>query len=240
VNQFPIWSSDSKRVTFQSDQPGGNGIFWQPADGSAVPERLTTPDKDTVHIPEAWSPDGRHLLFSAVTREGATLWTLFLPERQTARFDDVTSSGPLNAEYSPDGRWVAYTVRQPGTANIFVQPVPPTGAHYQVSKDDLGHHPEWAHSGKELFYRPGASALVHINITTNPVFTFSNPVAEPTSIVALTTSTNPRNHDLFPDDRRFIITSPNVADSNSLVAGSPRINVVLNWTEELKQRVPTR
>jgi Tol biopolymer transport system component len=40
-NRHPVWSSDSTRVTFQSDREGDLGIFWQLADGTGGVERLT-------------------------------------------------------------------------------------------------------------------------------------------------------------------------------------------------------
>jgi hypothetical protein len=44
-----------------------------------------------------------------------------------------------------------------------------------------------------------------------------------------------RNYDITPDGQRFITSSP-VREQ----AGPMQINVVLNWLEELKQRVPVR
>src|SRR5262249_21196750 len=39
-NHFPIWTRDSRRITFQSDRGGDRGLYWQPADGSGDAERL--------------------------------------------------------------------------------------------------------------------------------------------------------------------------------------------------------
>ncbi len=63
-NRVPVWSADGERVAFQSDRDGDLGLFWQRADGTTAAERLTKPDKDTAHVPESWSPDGKTLLFS--------------------------------------------------------------------------------------------------------------------------------------------------------------------------------
>ena len=54
-SRFPVWSSDSRRVTFQSARDGDRGIFWQFADGSGTAERLTTAAADEEHVPESWS-----------------------------------------------------------------------------------------------------------------------------------------------------------------------------------------
>ena len=49
----------------------------------------------------------------------------------------------------------------------------------------------------------------------------------------------PRNFDISPDDKQFVVVMPaSPAEANQQL--TPQINVVLNWTEELKQRVPSK
>ena len=43
------------------------------------------------------------------------------------------------------------------------------------------------------------------------------------------------SYDISPEGRRFLMINPRTSD-----AVPARLNVVLNWMEELKQRVPTR
>jgi hypothetical protein len=120
-----------------------------------------------------------------------------------------------------------------------VQPFPVTGALYQVSKDDTGHHPLWSPDGRELFYFPGGSQMVSVSVATQPSLTLGNPTPLPGGFSSNTTQTDPRNHDVTVDGRRFI----SVVDSaqiQSRAPAAPQIRVVLNWQEELKQRVPTR
>ena len=64
----------AQRITFQSDRDGDGAIFWQRADRTGGAERLTKPEPGTTHIPDAWSPDGKHLLFSV--ESGPSLHTL--------------------------------------------------------------------------------------------------------------------------------------------------------------------
>ena len=47
--------------------------------------------------------------------------------------------------------------------------------------------------------------------------------------------------DLSPDGKRFLMIKPPVSTgAPSTVAGPRKINIVLNWFEELKQRVPIK
>lgn len=107
-NRFPVWSSDSTRVAFQSDGEDDHGIFWQRVHGTGTAERLTTPDRDDLHEPEAWSPTGDVLMFSVTQGADVALWTLSLADRTVKPFGDVHSSTRTGAVFSPDGRWVAY------------------------------------------------------------------------------------------------------------------------------------
>lgn len=75
--------------------------------------------------------------------------------------------------FSPDGRWVAYTLRG-GGANIYVEPFPATGAKHQITTDN-GHHPVWLPGGKGLSYRVGANEQVVVAIDATAGFTFGIP-----------------------------------------------------------------
>ncbi|MBI3049743.1 MAG: PD40 domain-containing protein [Acidobacteria bacterium] len=37
---YPVWSSDSGRIIFTSQRVGASGLYWQPADGTGIAERL--------------------------------------------------------------------------------------------------------------------------------------------------------------------------------------------------------
>ena len=142
--------------------------------------------------------------------------------------------------FSPDGRWVAYSAGQlgGGTGPLFVQPFPPTGATYQISKT-VGLHPTWSPDGKELFYSPGVGQFVAVSVTTRPTFTFGNPVPMPRGFI----DRGPlfeRPIDITLDGKQFVGVV--LAGQSAAVGASaaPQIRVVLNWFEELKARVPTK
>jgi hypothetical protein len=66
-------------------------------------------------VPESWSRDGKHLLFTIAQGSTAALRTFALAERKATRFGDVRSGLPIDAIFSPDGRWVAYNASDGGT-----------------------------------------------------------------------------------------------------------------------------
>jgi serine/threonine-protein kinase len=240
-NRYPIWSADGKRVAFQSDRHGDLAIFWQPADGSCCAERLTKPETDEAHIPESWSRRDDLFSFSVVKSTSATLSTYSVADRKATPFSNVRSATMLNSDFSPDGQWIAYTVRG-GTSitTIYVEPFPATGAKQQISTPkDLGHHPAWSPNGRTLFYIPGALPLTAVSITTRPEFSAGNHQVWPGRLPNNNPYGGPRNFDVAPDGTRFVFTTAEPGQAAAVIQPA-RIQVVVNWSEELKQRVPTR
>ena len=248
-NRYPIWTPDGQRIAFQSDREGDRGIFWQRADGSGTTERLTKAEAVERHISQAWSPSGDVLLFAATARV-TSLQILSLVDKRVARFGDVQADTlfAAAASFSPDGRWVAYSVPDAGTSNVFVQPFPATGAKYQISREEAGLFPVWSRDGQELFYRSFSSSqqqsqqqrMASVTVTTRPSFTFTNPTTFEWRREPELGALDGRTYDVLPDGQHFIRL---VSVSDQPQAGpppNPPIQVVLNWFEELKQRVPTK
>ena len=117
---------------------------------------------------------------------------------------------------------------------MFVQPFPGTGEKHQIA---VGGLPFWSRDGKQLFFGQSTSGteLSVVSITTRPNLAFGNPTRVPRigSMATRGGTNSPRNWDIAADDNRQI----GVVDPEET---QPQIQVVLNWLEELKQRVPTR
>jgi eukaryotic-like serine/threonine-protein kinase len=235
-NRYPVWSADSRYVLFQSDREGDLAVFRQAADLSgAAAERLTKPAKGASHIPESWSRKDDMFLFSEVNGGVATLWTYSMRDRTATQIRDVRSSSPLNAEFSPDGRWIAYTIRG-GIAltTIYVEPFPSTGAKASITAE-LGHHPIWSPDGGSLFYVPGPQSVVAVSVTKQPALGFGSPRTWPGKVPNVTPFGAPRNYDVLPDGKRFIFTRVNTSQTQE-GASVPQIRVVVNWMEEFRAR----
>ena len=243
-NRFPVWSADSQRVAFQSDREGDLGIFWQRADGAGTAERLTKADEGVSHIPESWAPDGERFLYNAGKGGATSLWVFSLKDRKAARFDAGESPARTlpGAVFSPDGRWVAYASQEGRALSaVYVQPFPPTGAKYQISKNaDVGHHPMWSPDGTELWFGMGVGVapLNAVRITTQPSFTVGEAMPVPRPFQGAVPSLE-RPYDISRDGQHFLGLI-DAAQTPSGAPAAPQIQVVLNWFEELKARVPAR
>jgi serine/threonine-protein kinase len=240
-NRHPIWSADSQRVVFQSDREGDLSLFWQRADGTGTAERLTRAEQGAGHVPQSWSPDGERVLFDVVKASDIALWVFSVRDKKAVPFDSVATSTSTGAVFSPDGRWVAYSTREAGRSSnaVYVQPFPPTGAKYQISKNsEDGHHQVWSPDGTELFYTPGpGNLLVAVSISTRPSFTFGEASALARPFLNAPPAME-RTYDVARDGRRFLGLAESL-QTNAGTVSAPRFHVVLNWFEELNARVPT-
>jgi serine/threonine-protein kinase len=230
LNQAPVWTPDGKRIVFNSDKEGARNLFWQLADGSGGLERLST--SQVVQVPRSWSSDGKLLAFHEGTP--ATLrdiWVLRLSDRKAEPFlrTPFTEGAP---SFSPDGRWLAYVSDESGRPEIYVQPYPGPGGKWQISTEG-GLEPVWNRNGRELFYR-SANKMIAVRVTTEPSFSAGNPtVLFEGDYQASQFPLTGIAYDVSPDGQRFLMvrdTAPSPAVT--------QINVVLNWFEELKRRVP--
>jgi len=232
LNFAPIWTADGKRIAFQSNKEGPMNIFWQLADGSGGLERLTT--SEYFNAADSWSPDGRLMFFAERTpTTGYDIWALHLNDRKAqpllrTRFNEMLT------RVSPDGRWLAYVSDESGRLEVYVQPFPGPGGKWQVSTEG-GTGPVWNPNGRELFYLNG-DKMMAVDIATQPGFSagkprvlFEKPYLTPSQIIG------PPNFDVSSDGQRFLAVKP----VEQAAAAPTQINVVLNWSEELKQKVPT-
>ncbi len=83
----------------------------------------------------------------------------------------------------------------------------------------------------ELFYRSG-DKMMAVDIATQPVFAAGKPRVLFEGRYEPTPATSP-NYDVSPDGQRFPMLKP-----SEQAQAATQINVVLNWFEELKRRVP--
>jgi Tol biopolymer transport system component len=228
-NNFGFWTPDGKRVTFMSTAEGTLKSFWQLADGSGGLERLTS--GENAQFPNSWSPDGQLLAFTEQSpTTGQDLWVQRIGDRQAQPFLRT----PFNehaAQFSPDGHFLAYTSDESGRNEVYVQLYPGPGGKWQLSTDG-GIEPKWNRNGRELFYRNG-NAVMAVDITTQHGFAAGTPQKLFEGPYVPTSRGFP-NYDVSSDGQQFLM----VKASDEPPMTPTQINVVLNWSEELKQRVP--
>ena len=119
---------------------------------------------------------------------------------------------------------------------MWVQPFPAgSGVKHRITQNGRA-MPLWSPDGGELFYRPsppGAAgfSLLSIEVTTEPRFAFTTERAVPAGNFVVEGGS--RDYDITPDGQAFLVVVRANED-----AAPPQINVVLNWHQELLERVP--
>jgi serine/threonine-protein kinase len=229
-NQSPVWTPDGKHIAFYSSKGGPSNVWWQLADGSGGLEQLGTGLYP--QIPRSWSPDGQLLAFhenNPITKKD--IWVLRLSDHKAEPFlrTPFSEGGPV---FSPDGHWLAYISDESGRQEIFVQPYPGPGGKWQISTEG-GNEPAWSRNGRELFFRSG-SKMMAVEVTTQPTFSAGKPkVLFEGQYLAVTPGLTGTAFDVSPDGQRFLMVK-----ETERATTNAQINVVLNWSEELKRRVP--
>src|SRR5262249_47576278 len=199
------WTPDGSRVAFQSDREDDTAVFWQRADTPGNAERLIKPGKGQSLVPNAFSPDGDAFLYTASDGASRSLWVYSQRERKATRFDDVISVGLPNAAFSPDGKWVAYEVSASlnGGVDVFVQPFPATGEKVQIG---AGRYPMWSRDQKRLYYFAGVGTEFGVvDYTDRPTFKVAGKAPGWPRAGAVLMPVAPRNYDLAPDGKHFVI-----------------------------------
>jgi Tol biopolymer transport system component len=228
----PVWTPDGKRITYQArTSSGSSDIYWAPSDGSGPSEHLVA--SKTAATPGAWLRDGSALAFYEGDPSKTSILLVPTPgggaleQKPRLLVDDARQP-----QISPDGRWMAYSSNGL-PREIYVQSLPVPGAKIQISTDG-GDSPRWARSGRELFYRNG-DKMMAVEIETKPAFRAGRPTVlfegrYDTSPIGLQPGIS---YDVSPDGKRFLMIKPAGEQP-----AATQLQVVQDWFEELKRRVP--
>ena len=154
---------------------------------------------------------------------------------------DRTATSLLQSEFnersaslSPDGKWLAYESDESGQREVYVRPFPNVGeSRVRISRDG-GIWPVWNPGTSELFYvSPDSLMVVEYEGTSS----FSPEAPQSLfDIGSYSTGQGNRRIAVAPDGQRFLLLKDE--PENGEGASPSELYVVLNWFEELKERVP--
>jgi Tol biopolymer transport system component len=228
-DSYPVWTSDGKRIAFLSlrDKPG---IYIKEANGTGEDKFLASSG-----APFHWSKDGKTMVVGSssgiamLSLDGDKNIKRLLPEKRNQGVPQV----------STDERWLAYRSNESGRAEVYVRPFPNVSKDQWKVSTNGGRMHKWSRDGRELFYWTD-DALMVVPVETEPEFKPGMPkvLLKRNPVISYTIGSSGISWDVSPDGKRFLMIKP-AADGTEPEEGSPRkISIVLNWFEELKQRVP--
>ena len=223
-DRFPTWTPDGTRLAF------GAPLAWKLADGTGEVEPLAETEQQ---FPHAFSPDETALVYED-RNAGINIGLLVLDDARTPKLllhDDWMERNP---SLSPDGRWIAYESDVSGQGEIYVQPFPDAGSgRWSIGS---GRWPVWNPIANELFFFDSGT-MKSLAFEAEPTFE-PGAVTELFDMTPYHTIQAARRVAVAPDGERFLLLK-NLREIEGTEAAPAQINVVLNWFEELKARVPT-
>jgi Tol biopolymer transport system component len=216
-----IWSPDGSQIVFNSMRAGVTALRTVTAGGTGGDDVVYQAARPVPHFPTDWSRDGRHIAFVEGAPPTTDIWVLpMFGDRKPIAFANTafTEDGP---SFSPDGRWLAYSSNESGALQVYVQPFPPTGRKYLVSRDG-GAQPLWRSDGRELYFLAADGTINAVAATTGTQFESGIPARLFESPLA-TNFSGRRQYAVTGDGQRFLFISP------PPTAESTPITVVTNW-----------
>jgi serine/threonine protein kinase len=238
----PIWTPDGERLVFGWVKNGRRSLAWQRADGTAPPEVLVSELLAPGALgPSSWTPDSRELALALGDTRVVAIATIENGQatvRPLAQMPEMVQW----PEFSPDGPWLAYGSNVSGRYEVYVQTYPGPGSRMQVSIDG-GSHPAWDPNGRELFFLSPRDAAGKRRMmvasfepgTADPVG-LAQPLFELADSELWSVGGPVRAYEVAPDGQRFFVVQDRPAQ---LLPPVTHIDIVLNWFEELKAKVPT-
>jgi Tol biopolymer transport system component len=196
---FPVWSPDGRQVAFSCR----GRLCRSNADGTGPLEHLTE-DTVTKRFVD-WSRDGRYLVYSETDpRTRGDLWILPLQKEGRPSPFLRTPFDELYGQFSPEGRWIAYTSDESGREEVYVRSFPASSGKRQISNSG-GTQPRWRPDGRELFYLAGGKMMAaRMRISADSIESQPPRALFPVSRLGGTF----HSYDVAPDGNRFLMLQP--------------------------------
>ncbi|MGE5359372.1 MAG: protein kinase domain-containing protein [Bacteroidales bacterium] len=231
---YHLWTPDGEHLVFAWLKDGRRSLAWQRTNAAASPEILASGHL----VPSSWSPDGRQLAVTTGFAGGVAVATLDRGRATMQPMLDMSGAEQF-PELSPDGSWLAYTVSVSGRNEVFVREHPGLGHRRRVSVDG-GSSPAWNRNRRELFF-VGAVDQAGKRRIMSVAFSPGSSPGPPRVLFEFDprefefACTPVRCYDVAPDGEHFYTVQRLATVPLPPVT---RINLVLNWLEELKARAP--
>jgi serine/threonine protein kinase/Tol biopolymer transport system component len=224
----PVWSPDGNRIALAERR--GNGaldIYVKDASGGGKEEPLVSDNQDKAIAD--WSPDGRYILYTATPGSLAnSIWMVPLAgDHKPQLFMQAGSEAYLmGGWFSPDSKWVAYTSRESGRAEVYVTNFPQPSGKWQISTAG-GNQPRWRRDGKALYYIGIDRTVMEASLTLHGDAVDIGDVRPYLKTNAITLRFGGA-YDVAPDGRVLV---------NSTMGDDTRtITMIANWPAELPKR----
>ncbi|HKP69237.1 MAG TPA: protein kinase [Pyrinomonadaceae bacterium] len=224
-----VFSPDETQIVFFSNRSAKTGLYRKASNGSGNDEELFI-DNNGIY-PNGWSADGKYILCdrNGGPRTKVDLWMVPIDGGDPVMYL-ASEFEEGHAQFSPDGRWVAYTSNETGKTEVYIESFPRGNGKWQISTTG-GDGVQWRSDGKELFYLAADNNLMAVTITvTSSGIDASRPaILFPTTAPQGAITDDKNNFAVSPDGQKFLI------NTQANTTNAQPITLVLNWANEMKK-----
>ena len=207
----PSWSPDGGSVLY-------SGSMKPPTPFSPVVKSTVTEAEATVvweataqpMIAMDWSRDGRFVICRTTTLKDWDIWAIPMQgdgEPVPVLQEEFDERG---AQFSPDGRWIAFESNRSGDYEVYLYPFPGPGPSTRVSNAG-GAQPRWRRDGAELFYVAPDSRLMAVSVEL-PARGLDLSVGTPRPLFSMRVTSTVQGdvtheYDVSADGQRFLVNA---------------------------------
>jgi serine/threonine protein kinase len=233
-----IWNRSGDYIYYvHTGRQEKNGIYRRSSDLGAGAELVVTANEAGGRImPVAFSADDRFIIIEKRSDGGTSIHRLTLAtENGQSRELELLLGGSFDtsgADLSLDGNWLAYGSNESGRNELYIRALNADGSLGKPipATTEGGRFPQWAPEGNSLYYWGSKGKIMILPVDHQS----GRPTSAPRVAVDLDAqSVDAADFSTLPDGKLLVIHKG--ADE----AEPTRIEIVLNWLEELKHKVPT-
>jgi TolB protein len=147
LNSSAAVSPDGRRICMILSKNGSPDVYVADADGSNSKQLTFTREDESS---PCWSPDGKTICYVSRESGAARLYTISASGGKATRIATTGVINPTEPDYSPDGRWIAFT-SQARDFTICIVKAEGGEAIPLVSGED----PSWAPNSRALLFCKG-------------------------------------------------------------------------------------
>ena len=182
---------------------------------------------------EDWTEDGT-ITFYEIAGGPPDLWMMPAEGGGEPQPFLVTEWSELRLAVSPDGQWASYQSNETGQPEVYVRAFPSGEGQRRVSTGG-GAVPRWSPDGETIFFvrnSPVVDTIFAARVQLEPSL-----LVRETGVVYTTPQI--ARFDVHPDGTHLIVevTQPQVASADDESSAPSKVVVVLNWFEELRERL---